>query len=179
MYGCILILSKVAMDDLNQECWPINCCTHASTRKYTLKQPPLVDFGSTSGNQFSFVYLWIIFVLNTLVKSYPSPAICPQATLQDYRRLGRHKIFRNIYEQNYAIKHAERSCRLSVKGEMEALLLSFGHKPPSKTHLSPHKHCEIIYGAKIQVKHEEDTSPPLDEASIKRIQSIVGEVLLY
>ena len=38
---------------------------------------------------------------------------------------------------------------------------------PPKPQLSPHKHRDIIYGAKAQIIHEEDTSPPLDEAGIK------------
>ena len=36
-----------------------------------------------------------------------------------------------------------------------------------------------MYGANPQMAHIEDTSPPLDEAGIKRIQEIVGAVLLY
>ena len=45
--------------------------------------------------------------------------------------------------------------------------------------LSPHKHHEIIYGANHQMSHIEDTSPPLDEAGIKRIQEIVGAIQFY
>ena len=36
-----------------------------------------------------------------------------------------------------------------------------------------------MYGANPKMAHIEDTSPPLDEAGIKRIQSIVGAVLFY
>ena len=82
-------------------------------------------------------------------------------------------------EWNYAPKHVERTCRLCIKEYIKDLILKFVHKPPSKPQLSPHKHCEIMYGANPQMTHEEDTSPPLDEAGIKRIQDIVGAVLFY
>ena len=36
-----------------------------------------------------------------------------------------------------------------------------------------------MYGVNPQMAHIEYTSPPLDEAGIKRIQAIVGAVLLY
>ena len=36
-----------------------------------------------------------------------------------------------------------------------------------------------MYVANPQMAHIEDTSPPLDEAGIKRIQAIVGAVLFY
>ena len=53
--GYILRLSEVDMAYLNQECWPTTCCAHASKKKDTSKQPPPLDYGSTSGDQFSFV----------------------------------------------------------------------------------------------------------------------------
>eukprot|EP00804_Cyclotella_cryptica_P017258 CCRYP_016817-RA/>CCRYP_016817-RA protein AED:0.28 eAED:0.28 QI:0/0/0/1/0/0/5/0/734 len=46
-------------------------------------------------------------------------------------------------------------------------------------HLAPHKHREIIYGAKEQLLPDNNTSPPLDAAGIKRIQGIVGSLLFY
>eukprot|EP00804_Cyclotella_cryptica_P003921 CCRYP_016106-RA/>CCRYP_016106-RA protein AED:0.11 eAED:0.25 QI:0/0/0/1/0.2/0.16/6/0/1395 len=50
---------------------------------------------------------------------------------------------------------------------------------PRKPQHAPHKHREIIYGAKEQLLPDNDTSPPLDAAGIKRIQGIVGSLLYY
>ena len=78
--------------------------------------------------------------------------------------------FAGIYiEWNYDTEHIERTCCLCIKGYIKDLLLRFGNNPPYKPHLSPQKHCDIIYGAKVQMTHEVDTSPPLDEAVIKCI----------
>jgi len=82
-------------------------------------------------------------------------------------------------EWNYASKHSERTCRLSMDGYIERVLLKYGHPTPSKPQHAPHKHREIIYGAAEQVTPEEDTSPALDEAGTKRIQGIVGALLYY
>ena len=78
---------------------------------------------------------------------------------------------------NYAQKHAERTCRFCIKDYIKDLLLRFCHKAPHKPQLLPYKHREITYGANPQLAHIEDTSPPLDEVDIKRIQAIVGAVL--
>ena len=80
-------------------------------------------------------------------------------------------------EWKYATKHVERTFCPCIREYIKDLLLRFGHKPPSIPQLSPQKHHEIIYGAKDQMTHEEDTRPPLDEAGIIRIQDIVGAVL--
>ena len=37
----------------------------------------------------------------------------------------------------------------------------------------------MIYGAKEQLTHEDDTSPPLDNQGKKRIQGNVGALLYY
>ena len=77
-------------------------------------------------------------------------------------------------EWNYVAKHCDRTCRLSMKGYIDTLLIKYGHPRPKKPQLSPHKHREINYGAKDQLTPEEDTTPALDEAGTKRIQGIVG-----
>ena len=59
------------------------------------------------------------------------------------------------------------------------MLLRYGQPRPRKSQLSPHKHREVIYGAKEQLTHEDYTSPPLDNQSTKRIQGIVGSLLYY
>ena len=59
------------------------------------------------------------------------------------------------------------------------LLLRYGHPAPCKPQHSTHQHRKNIYGASIQKTLEEDTSPSLDAADIKRIQGIVGKVLYH
>ena len=49
----------------------------------------------------------------------------------------------------------------------------------TKPQRSPNQHRDIIYGASIQNPLEEDTSPSLDAAGIKRIQGIVGKLLYH
>lgn len=82
-------------------------------------------------------------------------------------------------EWNYAQKHAERTCRLSMEDYIRNLLLKFGHPYPSKPQHSPHRCRAINYGAKVQMSPEEDTSPALDPGGIKRIQAIIGALLYY
>ena len=48
---------------------------------------------------------------------------------------------------------------------------------PKKPQYSPHKHCPIDYGAIQKLVQPTDTSPPLNEKGIKRIQGIVGALL--
>ena len=45
--------------------------------------------------------------------------------------------------------------------------------------LYPHRHREIVYEDKEKLTLEEDTSPALDAAVIKRVQAIVGALLYY
>ena len=80
---------------------------------------------------------------------------------------------------NYAQKHAKRTCQICIIDYIKDLLLRFGHKALLNTQLLPHKHREITYGANPQLAHIKDTSPPLDEVGIKRIQAIVDAVLFY
>ena len=53
----------------------------------------------------------------------------------------------------------------------------FQHMQPKKPQLSPHKHRPIDYGATQQLVQPTDTSKPLNEKGIKRIQGIAGALL--
>ena len=66
-----------------------------------------------------------------------------------------------------------------MDGYITRVLLKYGHPCPSKPQLSPHKHREVIYGAKEQLTPEDDTTPPLDRQGTKRFQGIVGALLYY
>ena len=48
---------------------------------------------------------------------------------------------------------------------------------PRKPQLSPHKCREVKYGSKTQLAPEEDTSKPLNDVGIRRVQTIVGALL--
>ena len=50
---------------------------------------------------------------------------------------------------------------------------------PLKPQHAPHKHREIAYGSKIQLAHEESSSPPLNAKGVKRVQEIVGAGPFY
>ena len=52
-------------------------------------------------------------------------------------------------EWNYAKKHADRTCRLSMKKYIHNLLVKFDHPKPLKPQLSPHKHqrCRNVSGS--------------------------------
>ena len=82
-------------------------------------------------------------------------------------------------EWNYAPTHNDLNYCLSIKGYIETILTLFCHKIPTTPQLSPHKHREIHYGAKVQVSPDEITRPNLDATGIKRVQTIVGAVLFY
>ena len=79
----------------------------------------------------------------------------------------------------YNARHANRTCRMSMDGYIAKVLLKYGHPIPKKPQLSPHKHREVIYGAKEQLAPEDDTTPPLDRQGTKRVQGIVGALLYY
>ena len=53
----------------------------------------------------------------------------------------------------------------------------FQHMQPKKPQLSPHTHHPIDYGATQQLVQPTDTSKPLKEKVIKRIQVIVGALV--
>jgi hypothetical protein len=104
---------------------------------------------------------------------------CVTRTLHHHNRLGRGKFAGIDIEWNYTKNHADRTCRLSMKKYIHNLLVKFDHPKPLKPQLSPHRHREIQYGAKVQKAIEDDTSAPLDAAGIKCVQGIVGALLYY
>ena len=60
---------------------------------------------------------------------------------------------------------------------IEKVFLKYGHPRWSKEQLSPHKHREVIYGAKEKPTPEYYKSPSLDNQGTKCIQGIIGEFL--
>ena len=78
---------------------------------------------------------------------------------------------------NYHAWHANRTCRISMKGYITKVLLEYGHPFPMKPQLSLHRHKEISYGYKEEHAPEDDISPPLDSHSTKRVQGIVGATM--
>ena len=80
---------------------------------------------------------------------------------------------------DYNARNANQTCRISMYGYIAKVLLKYGHPSPKKPQLSPHKHGEVIYGAKEQLTPEDDTTPPLDSQGTKRVQGIVVSLLYY
>ena len=66
-----------------------------------------------------------------------------------------------------------------MNGYIKDFLIKYNHPAPTKPQHSPHPHREIIYGAKEQLLPEDDTSPPLDDKGVKRVQGIIGSLLYY
>ena len=64
-----------------------------------------------------------------------------------------------------------------MDGYILDLRSKFQHMQLKKPQLLPHKHCPIDYGATQQLVQPTDTSKPLNEKGIKRIQGIVGALL--
>jgi len=75
--------------------------------------------------------------------------------------------------------YVKRTCRLTMSNYIDTLLIKYKHQRPKKPQHSPHAHREIIYGAKEQRVPDDDISPRLDDAGIKRVQGIVGSLLYY
>ena len=80
---------------------------------------------------------------------------------------------------DYNARHANWTYRISMDRYIAKVLLKNGHLIPKKPQLSPHKHREVIYGAKEQLAPKDDTTPPLDSQGIKRFQGIVRALLYY
>ena len=74
--------------------------------------------------------------------------------------------------------YAKHTCRLSMHSYINKVLAKYGHKPPSKPQLSSHAYAPISYG-KTQWPLDPDSSSPLNEDGIKRVQGIVGTLLWY
>ena len=68
---------------------------------------------------------------------------------------------------------------MSTTDNLKIVILKYGHTFPRKPQLSPHKHRDVIYGAKEKLTPEDNTSPPLDNQGKKRVQGIVGALLHY
>jgi hypothetical protein len=80
---------------------------------------------------------------------------------------------------NYSPIHAKRSCRLSIPGYIRNVCTRYKHLTPTKRQLSPHKHCEIIFGQTTQLTHVNPYSPLFSTEGVKRIQGIIGALLYY
>jgi hypothetical protein len=71
------------------------------------------------------------------------------------------------------------TCRLSMEDYVDTVLTKYNHQRPKKPILSPYKAVPISYGAKVQYTDDEDTTSPLNDAGVKRVQGIVGALLYY
>ena len=66
-----------------------------------------------------------------------------------------------------------------MKEYIDDFLLKYVHAKPMHPQLNPHKHLQIKYGAKQQLRPEDDTSLSIDTTGVKNIQAIIGALLYY
>ena len=63
--------------------------------------------------------------------------------------------------------YTNHTCHLIMNGYIAVMILKYDYTPPKCPQHSPHKHREILYGAKMQLIPENDTSPLPDAAGVK------------
>jgi hypothetical protein len=68
---------------------------------------------------------------------------------------------------------------LAMEDYIDTILTKYNHQRPKKPVLSPYIAAPISYGAKVQYTDDEDSTPPLNDAGVKRLQGIVGALLYY
>ena len=64
-----------------------------------------------------------------------------------------------------------------MDGYILELRNKYGHNTPKKPQYSPHKQQPIDCGATQKILQPIDTSPPLNDKGIKRVQGIMGDLL--
>ncbi len=89
------------------------------------------------------------------------------------------RFFSMTLKWNYSPIHAKCLCRLSMPGYIHNICTRYRHLMPTKHQLSPHKHCEIIFGQTTQLTHVNPYSPPLSTEGVLRSQGIIGALLYY
>ena len=76
--------------------------------------------------------------------------------------------------------YKKRTCRTTMDGYITNVRARYKHPDPKRPKHSPHLHREIVYGAKQQYANNYiDTTPPLDAASVKYCQVVIGSLLYY
>ena len=68
---------------------------------------------------------------------------------------------------------------VSMPGYVKSALHTFQHDTPQRPTNAPSAYTPPIFGATIQYTTPPDTSPPIDKAQTKRIQTVVGKFLYY
>jgi hypothetical protein len=96
----------------------------------------------------------------------------PQALKKHYKvseEIGGTRIASMTLKWNYSPIHAKCSCCLSMPAYIFNVCTRYKHPMPTKYQLSPHKHCEIIFGQTTQLTHVNPYNPPLSTEGVKRI----------
>ena len=76
---------------------------------------------------------------------------------------------------NYKMRHVD----LSVPGYAQIKRTKYQHANPKKPQQSPYQAQPIQYGTNVQQPVKSDTSAPLSDDQIKRVQEIVGTFVYY
>jgi hypothetical protein len=74
--------------------------------------------------------------------------------------------------------YTNKTVDLNMPKYIPKALTKFQHNTPSRPQHQPYKHVPTQYGSRVQ-RVETNTSAPLSEEAIKRIQDIVGTLLYY
>ena len=75
--------------------------------------------------------------------------------------------------------YKDKTVGVDMKGYIKKVRKKYQHEMPARPENQPHKHTIPNYGAKVQLNEPEDTSNPSGPKDIKRLQEIVGSLLLY
>ena len=109
------------------------------------------------------------------------PAHCHRSILPHHtQEHWRHKCPRILQTQScidLKWDYEKRTFRATMDGYILELRNKCGYLTPKKTQYLPHKHQPIKYGATQKIVQPTDTSPPLNDKSIKRVQGLFGAIL--
>jgi hypothetical protein len=75
--------------------------------------------------------------------------------------------------------YQQRWVDVSMPGYIRRALLRFAHSMPDRPQHSPHAYTAPKYGAGAQFASDAPTSSPLDDASVKKLQQVLGVLLFY
>jgi len=75
--------------------------------------------------------------------------------------------------------HVAGACDISMPGYIERALECFHHPAPTRRQYSPHAWQRPVYGSTTQAPMSPDTTDPLDDEGVKRLQEVIGTLLFY
>ena len=178
MDGSTSKLSRDATVSPRTACCPTTYSASASISQGNTIPPPRPAFGTTNGAPLCLSSLWTILAssmwatatFTTSAQSSPTTTLSTSTGNCLLASTSTGTIPRTTTNSHVAYPWMAILTNLSS---------SLGTKPPPNLKISPHRHRDIVYGSKQQLVTEEDTSPKITKAGIKRVQAIEGDLLYY